>query len=181
MQNIFENIDISKLSLYLDYLWESITIEMFIKFIILYFFIIWIAILVWVVKDINNRTNNILLQVVSILTILVLTPLWVFIYLLIRPGRTLFERYYDEIEENLDTFSAIIEENTRSLQEWNHCQSCEHPVSPDFKFCPNCKESLRASCRWCQKDILITWKVCAYCGKKQKKQKKDGKKKNTDS
>lgn len=169
MDTIIQEIQTIDLNWFLNVLWESITVEMFLKFIVLYFFIIWIAILVWVIKDINNRTSNILLQIVSILTVLVLTPLWVFIYLLIRPGKTLFERYYEEIEENLDTFSAIIEENTKNLQDGNHCHKCESPVSPDFKFCPNCKESLSVSCKWCEKDILISWKVCAYCGKKQKK------------
>jgi F0F1-type ATP synthase membrane subunit b/b' len=61
-------------------------------------------------KDISNRTNNILLQVLSVLIILFITPFWIFIYLLIRPSNTLFEKYYQEIEENLDIFHKIIEE-----------------------------------------------------------------------
>ncbi|MFC1797758.1 hypothetical protein ACFLY2_00825 [Patescibacteria group bacterium] len=65
------NIDIAYLS---GLLYENITFDVFLQFAILYFFIIWIAILLWVVKDISNRTDNVLLQVFSILIILFLTP-----------------------------------------------------------------------------------------------------------
>jgi len=54
---------------------EAITFEMVLKFCIVYFFMIWIALLVWVIKDINNRTTNIFLQLLSILIILFFTPL----------------------------------------------------------------------------------------------------------
>ena len=60
-----------------------------------YFFIVWISIIIWVTKDITNRTNSLFLQIFSILIVLLWTPLSVVIYLLIRPSRTLFEKYYD--------------------------------------------------------------------------------------
>jgi len=130
---------------------------------IVYFFIIWIAILVWVIKDINNRTSSILLQIISILIILILTPFGVFIYLLIRPGKTLFEKYYEEIEDNLDMISEFVEDKTKDLEKRNHCSECHTPVSLDFKFCPNCKSNLKVECGGCKKDILEGWKVCPYC------------------
>ena len=58
-----------------EMLWEIVTFETMIKVAIVYFFIIWIAVLVWVIKDISNRTNNVLLQIFSILLIVFLTPL----------------------------------------------------------------------------------------------------------
>ncbi len=98
-------------------IYEGITFDVFIEFTILYFFIIWISILLWVMKDISNRTNNIILQIVSVLIILFFTPFWIFIYLLIRPSNTLFEKYYGEIEDNLDIFHEIIKE--RIDKKWN--------------------------------------------------------------
>ena len=98
------------LILFVTSIYESITFDTFIKFFVLYFFIIWISVLLWVMKDISNRTNNVLLQIVSVLIILILSPFWIFIYLLIRPSDTLFEKYYNEIEENLDIFHQIIED-----------------------------------------------------------------------
>jgi hypothetical protein len=68
-------------------------------------------------KDISNRTNSIILQVISVLIILILTPFWIFVYLIIRPSNTLFEKYYNEIEENLDIFHQIIED--RINDKWN--------------------------------------------------------------
>jgi len=160
---------------YTKVLWENVTFEMFIKFMVVYFFIIWIAILVWVIKDINNRTSSIILQVISILIILVLTPFGVFIYLLIRPGKTLFEKYYEEIEDNLDMISEFVEDKTKDLEWRHHCFHCETPISQDFKFCPNCKVNLRIECGGCKKEIIEGWKICPYCGVKNKKQKKNEK------
>jgi hypothetical protein len=59
---------------FVENIYEMVTFDTFIKFAVLYFFIIWISVLLWVMKDISNRTNNILLQVLSVLIILFLTP-----------------------------------------------------------------------------------------------------------
>lgn len=58
--------------------------------------------MVWVAKDINNRTRSIVLQVFCILIVLFLTPLGIFIYLLIRPQKTLFEKIFEEEFLKLD-------------------------------------------------------------------------------
>lgn len=101
-----------------NYLWElfkSIDIEFFIKFIVVYFFIIWISLVVWVLKDIRNRTTNVFFQIICLL-ISVLPFLWIFIYLLLRPSRTLYEKYYEEIEYNLDIINEIIEERKKQFE-----------------------------------------------------------------
>lgn len=152
-------------------LYDAITFEIFIKFAIVYFFIIWIAILLWVIKDISNRTNNLTLQIISILVILFLSPFWIFVYLLIRPGKTLFEKCYNEIEYNLETFNQIIEEKTRWIEEDIKCPKCEELVNHDFKYCPKCKISLKNECDGCSKLLDSDWKVCPYCWVKQKKEK----------
>jgi len=58
------------LSPYIETFYNNITFETGIKFMMIYFFIIWIALLLWVLKDIVNRTRSILLQILSILIIL---------------------------------------------------------------------------------------------------------------
>jgi RNA polymerase subunit RPABC4/transcription elongation factor Spt4 len=162
------NLDISNI---LEIFYEAVTFDVFLKFSIVYFFIIWIAILLWVIKDISNRTDNIFLQIISILSILFLTPFWIFIYLLIRPWKTLFEKYYEEIEDNLDLFNQIIEEKNNKCESEVTCFKCREPISHDFKFCPKCKVSLKNECNWCKKLLSSDWKACPYCGKKQKKEK----------
>lgn len=102
---------------FVTYLYGLVTFDTFLRFAILYFFIVWISVLLWVMKDISNRTNSIILQVISVLIILILTPFWIFVYLIIRPSNTLFEKYYNEIEENLDIFHQIIED--RINDKWN--------------------------------------------------------------
>ncbi|MEI6711389.1 MAG: hypothetical protein WCK88_04225 [bacterium] len=69
---------------------------------ILYIFIIWFCIVVWVAKDINNRTRSLLFQIFCIFIVLFLTPLGIFIYLLIRPQKTLFEKIFEEEFLKLD-------------------------------------------------------------------------------
>lgn len=150
---------------------EIITFEIFIKFVLIYFFVIWIAILVWVVKDIANRTESIIFQILAILVILLGTPFWVFIYLLIRPGKTLFEKYYEEIEHNLNTFSEMVHDKWEKLDESMHCPACDASICHDFHFCPKCRLELKSECWECEKDIFTHWDSCPYCGVEQKSKK----------
>ncbi len=154
------NIDLKNI---IAYLYEVVTFEVFIKFVVLYFFIIWITILLWVMKDIWNRTNNIFLKLLAIFIILFLTPLWIFIYLIIRPTKTLFEKQYEEIEDNLAVFNQIVDEKTSQCEKESHCFNCNKPVNFDFIFCPNCKVNLKNKCTWCNKIIHSDWKICPYC------------------
>lgn len=71
--------------------------------IIVYLFVVWFCIVVWVVRDITNRTRSVTFQVLSILLVLWLTPLGIFIYLLIRPQKTLFEKVFEEEFLKLDS------------------------------------------------------------------------------
>lgn len=115
----------------LNYVWDHITFEFALNFFIIYFFVIWIALIVWVIKDISIRTTNIYFQIISVFIILFLTPLWVFIYLLIRPGKTLYDRYYDEIEDNLDIFHDIVEERKKLLEEKNKWKKDNRKIISD--------------------------------------------------
>jgi hypothetical protein len=103
------------LSPYIQSIYDGITFESSIKFMIVYFFIVWIALIIWVIKDIVNRSDSIILQTLSILIILIGTPLGIFIYLLMRPSQTLFEKYNNEVEENLDVMENMIEEKNNDL------------------------------------------------------------------
>lgn len=70
--------------------------------VVIYFFVVWFCLVVWVVRDITNRTHSIVFQVVSILMVLFLTPLGIFIYLLLRPQKTLFEQVFESEFLRLD-------------------------------------------------------------------------------
>ncbi len=149
--------------LIVSYLWDNVTFELFLKFVIVYFFIIWIALIVRVIKDIWNRTQSLILQFLCVLIIVFWTPFGIIIYLMVRPSKTLTEKYYEEIEDNLEVVRNIIEEKNMKEEETLHCCVCNYPVSPDFKFCPNCSTTLKKECENCKKIINIAWKNCPYC------------------
>ncbi len=163
---------------FMSFMWESITIESVLKFAVVYFFVIWIAVIVWVIKDISNRTDNLLLQILSILIVVIFTPLGVFLYLLIRPSRTIFEKYYLEVEENLNILSHIIEQKNeqQKVLEKSECPDCGCEIESDFVICPHCKRDLRNQCSKCKKEIRENWKVCPYCSTKQEDKKHKSKK-----
>ncbi len=174
MQNFLENINMFLDAIitfdyvgFLSSVFSLLTFESFLKLVVIYFFIVWIAIIIWVTKDIINRTNNILYQIFSIFTVLLWTPLWIVVYLLIRPSKTLFEKYYEEasIDEEID-LSDFQDEKTP--QEKNQsCKKCSFDIQPEYKFCPNCSNPLKKDCAWCGKEIKPDWHVCPYCGKNQ--------------
>lgn len=137
---------------------SNMSIDLGIKLVLGYFFIIWGAFIIWVIKDITNRTTNILVQTLSIFIILFFTPIFGLpIYLLIRPRTTLFEQYYEEEE---------VEETVDDVEEFYHCPGCNHKVSREFRFCPKCAFELTISCPSCKKRIHTDWALCPYCGEK---------------
>lgn len=151
---------------FLSNTFSILTFESFLKLIVIYFFIVWVAIIIWVTRDIINRTNNVLFQIFSILTVLLWTPLWIVIYLLIRPSRTLFERYYEEasiLEGDLDDFNlSDFKDNLKK-----YCPHCNYEINSDYKFCPNCRVCLKKECISCKKELKPEWTICPYCGKDQ--------------
>jgi len=122
----------------LDSLFRIVSIENVVKFFVIYFFIVWIAILVWLIKDITNRTESILFQIFCIALILFLTPIfWFFLYLIVRPWKTLLEAYYEEVDWNLELLQSQIK-NKYNIVEKVVCPSCKTEIMWDFKYCPVC-------------------------------------------
>lgn len=156
----------------IDYIWglwglvSLLTFETLLKVIIVYFFIVWFAIVIFVTKDIINRTNNILYQIISIFTVLFWTPLWIVVYLLIRPSKTLFEKYYEESSvEEVD--EKEIDEIIKQSKEL--CYNCKCVIELDYNFCPSCKIELKKDCFNCKKQIKPNWNICPYCWKNEEK------------
>ncbi len=155
-----------------DYIWFlsqnfwNLNFETIVKLWIVYFFVLWIAIIIWVTKDIINRTNNIFFQLFSILIVLFWTPLWVVVYLLIRPGQTLFEKYYED--DILDEVESEDDEDEPKIKKIS-CPSCSYIINSEYKFCPNCRTKLKNECISCHKDLKLEWTMCPYCWADQDK------------
>ena len=127
---------------------------MAIKGVLAYLIAIWVAFVIWVVRDITNRSSNILVQTFSILLIVAFTPIFGLpLYLLVRPRSTLFEKYYEEV--------GLAESESF---EGRFCEECEEPVSPEYRYCPHCRHELLVPCRHCGELASKDWDCCAYCG-----------------
>jgi hypothetical protein len=163
IQAFFWSLHTINYKIYTDYFIQSVTLELFIKLLILYFFIVWISLIVWVYKDITNRTLNSFYQIFSLLLVLIFTPLGIFIYLLIRPIKTLTEKYYEEIEDNLDILSEAISHTIID------CPGCQKEINSHYSSCPHCQFSLYDPCGKCSKPVFFDWTSCPHCGKKNKK------------
>jgi len=153
---------------------------LFFKIIIAYIFLVWISLIIWVVKDITNRTNNIFYQLISVFIIVFWTPLSIFIYLIIRPWKTILEKMFEEIDYNLDILDNNVNSNNsyeNDLQEndnYTVCNACKYDkIQIEFKNCPNCWVSLKKFCSNCEKEINTKWKICPYCETKLKWEEKN--------
>jgi hypothetical protein len=130
-------------------------IDLAIKGVIAYLFAVWVAFVIWVARDITNRTENLLVQTFSVLLVVVFTPVFgIPIYLLVRPRATLFERYYEEA--NLQEAEEFFEHS---------CPECTDPVSEGYRYCPHCGTELLRPCPHCGELVGKSWEHCAYCGR----------------
>ncbi len=180
-QNIIDKImNFEYVDFFTEFFWNLWTID-FLKWAMIYFFILWVAIIIWVTRDILARSNSIILQFLSILLVVFLTPiLWLPVYFMIRPSTKkydsdeLYEEVYEEEidndnniplkEENLD--KKIEEEKLIASYEKITCYNCHYHIEEDFKFCPNCEIQLLDKCKKCFKEIKTNWKICPYCWEK---------------
>lgn len=126
-------------------------VDIGVRIVIAYLLIVWLATVIWTVRDVTNRTGNILTQVFSILLIVLLTPiLGLPLYLLIRPQTTLAEKYYEDVGLAEDEYLA--------------CPECEGEIREGQRFCPHCGSELLAVCPDCGAPKEKDWKFCPECG-----------------
>jgi hypothetical protein len=69
--------------------------------IIIYVGLLWLAVIIWVTRDAIYRSDSLIFQVIAILLNIVFPILGILIYLIIRPGKTTTERYYEDLEHRL--------------------------------------------------------------------------------
>lgn len=74
-----------------------------------YLILLWIALIIWVTKDIISRTNNIPFQIFSILLVVVLNVFGVILYAAIRPSKTLIDKFFEDLE-----YEALVDATKRS-------------------------------------------------------------------
>ncbi len=167
----------------------------FMKWALVYFFILWVAIIIWVTRDILSRSSSIILQFLSILLVVFLTPiLGLPVYFMIRPSHKKYdeddyEEVYEEVEidedeQNNKSKEEVIKEKVEKEElvasfEKIMCYNCHYHIEEDFRFCPNCEIQLLDNCKRCSKQVKTNWKICPYCWDKIEEEVKE-EEKNTE-
>lgn len=147
-----------------QFLLSFFTLERIIQGIVIYFFLLWGALIFWVTRDVLNRSESILFQIFSIFLVIFWTPLWVFLYLLIRPQKEIAIKEEEGVYPvSNDVFSKKIS---------FPCPRCKGEVFSEHSFCPHCGYAVKKVCIFCNKEIKWEWKHCPYCGGYQEKHKK---------
>lgn len=114
----------------------------------------WIAMVVWVFRDIRLRTRDFFAWILAALLALALGPIGVILYLFLRPKETLAEVYDRQLEEE-----ALL----RDISTRRACPQCQAVTETDWLVCPHCRTELRRVCSSCDKPLDLNWVVCPYC------------------
>ena len=120
-----------------------------------YALVLWLSAIVWVYRDVRNRTTDPTSQLIAVLLVAVFNVPGLIVYLVIRPQATMADAY----ERSLET-EAVLHELQLTA---NSCQTCRRPIDDDFNICPHCKTILREGCRSCGRAIRTSWITCPYC------------------
>ena len=114
----------------------------------------WIALVIWTLRDIRGRTRDVFAWILAGLLVLILGPIGLLLYLLLRPKHTLAEVYDRQLEEE-----ALL----RDITARRACPKCQTVTEPDWLICPVCATELRRTCAACGKPLELNWVACPYC------------------
>ena len=117
---------------------------------------LWISLMVWVYRDMRSRSRDPLLRVLAVLLVIVLFLPGIFVYLILRPSRTLEDEYQKTLEEE-----ALLQ----SIEERPTCPGCGGRIKDNWMICPSCYTRLKKTCHECGRLMELGWNLCPYCGR----------------
>lgn len=120
-----------------------------------YALVLWLSAVVWVYRDVRNRTNDETSQWIAVVLVGLFNLPGLIVYLVIRPQSTMSDAYERSLEAE-----AVLHELQLAA---NACQNCRRPIDDDFVICPHCRAALREPCRNCQRPVRTSWAACPYC------------------
>src|SRR5207237_7171976 len=135
---------------------NSAIVQLGLRFIGLYLFVLYIAQIFWTFRDAQNRTENRILPVLAALLVTFVPVLGLFIYLIVRSRETLGEAYERQLAEE----SLLAEAEQRIV-----CPTCRERVFEEYILCPTCRTRLKRQCPSCGKLIRPAWNICPFCTK----------------
>jgi RNA polymerase subunit RPABC4/transcription elongation factor Spt4 len=125
--------------------------------------LLWLSIIVWVYRDIRERTRDIGLQVLAVFVAMMFFPGFnvpgLALYLMMRPRETLEEAYSRSLEEE-----ALL----REIGDEGLCPSCRRFVERSWRVCPFCQTQLKDVCHDCEQLLSFNWVVCPFCTAERK-------------
>jgi hypothetical protein len=117
---------------------------------------LYFATIVWTYRDITARSRDIFSIALGMALVVLVPFAGLVLYLVLRPKETLSEAYERALEE---------EYLLQDIEDTEICPSCKRRVSPEFLYCPHCRNKLRDECENCGRPISVRWAACPYCGK----------------
>ncbi len=116
---------------------------------------LWLSLIFWTYRDIQNRSRDKLLRILAVLIVAVLFLPGIIIYLILRPPQTIEEEYQKSLEE---------EAMLQTIEERPACPGCSRKVQEEWMVCPNCHTRLKKNCHKCSRLLELPWNLCPYCG-----------------
>ncbi len=133
--------------------WQD-TVKIVVALLATYLVVLWVAGLVWVYRDIRDRSRDPFYHAIAVFMVLVFNLPGLWLYLILRPKVTLAEAYERTLEEE-----ALLQE----LEDQKGCPTCHRRVLDDYIVCPTCTTQLKEPCPQCQKPLSYSWVACPYC------------------
>ncbi len=134
-------------------------VQLSIKLVFGYVVILWLASAYWAFRDMRSRTDNLALPYMAGGLVILFSPLFfwlgLLVYRIVRPSDRVADRRERELSE-----AVLLSE----VGEIEQCAGCRRTVEPDWIVCPSCRTELRERCRQCDRLVEFDWLTCAWCG-----------------
>ena len=125
---------------------------------VVWLLLLWLSVIVWIYRDIRERTRDLGLQVLAVFVGIMFFPGFnipgLALYLMLRPRESLEEAYARSLEEE-----ALL----REIGDEGMCLSCRRFVEKGWRICPYCSTQLKDVCVKCQQLLSFNWIACPYC------------------
>ncbi len=135
-------------------------VQLFIQGIGVYFVVLWLAAAFWAYRDLQLRTSNPVLPYLAAAFIIVFTPVFfplaVIVYRVVRPQERI-----GEVSERQLAEEALLAE----VEAIKSCPTCGRRIHEDWVLCPSCRTRLNRVCPGCGRLVGLDWSLCAWCGR----------------
>jgi RNA polymerase subunit RPABC4/transcription elongation factor Spt4 len=138
----------------------SPVVQFGLRLIGIYLIVIWLATAYWAFRDMQQRSDNVILPYLAAAGIILFTPIFfilaVWVYKIIRPHEKIGEVW----ERNLAEEALLAE-----VDAIHHCPGCDRRINDEWIICPSCRTRLNRVCPNCSRLVGMDWSLCAWCGK----------------